>query len=1055
MIARIGFQEVFLDFLIEKAGRYLVYSVYDRSDVNVRSFAAAATHENVVVDDKTYCPPFQSDGGLCKANRYIERFNSGRDRVTSALIVSDAINRRYVITSKQRVEEDFFSFLMKRFSLPILREWIPYILNECERLNLISFEKNCVKMSLNRKIDLGHGEISLSDIFVIEISLNDDTLKDIISSGLRAKKIKITDEEVFPLSFSNLDDYYSKYGQNIVRNLEKLIHPLIKEDGFCCDYTATRSKRLFPAQGNCINAAVARLENAKYVIINEDMGTGKSLQGLAICDSFYNKQYLESHKGVKLKDVFEKDLVNYKLAVLCPSHLVDKWVAEGKEIANLNCVAVRSLEQLIKINHNREFYSKGKHLFVFSKEFAKLGDMKAPIPTKEGYQYKKISYCETCLDNAGRVVKRLFGMKKCPDCGESTWRKEADYSEKEYGMICPYCGELLLKKTGKLDDVEVLQANDFETQTTYNTYCYHCGNKLWGSQCKNIGKQAKIHWHKVKKGRDTVWKLKIGENEEKTISLGARKFSAARYIKLKMKEFFDFFIADEAHLYETTSAQAMAFEAFVKSSKKTLALTGTLTNGKAVGLFYMFWKLDPSKMVKLGFQFNGDRGEAAWNSMYGVTEKRRKVKDEYKYNTCSRGYKSSRSILRPGISPQIMKDFLLESTVQLQISDLSEGLPALNEKIVSVPIEDKIKNEVIRVTKKLQNYAKQMQCPSMGVQALQYNLFYPDKPYGMHPVYSPIKDEIVVAPYNFEGVVADGNLLNKEKELIQIVKSELMEGRNCYIYIEKSGRKIDFFILERLKKVIESNVSSAKVLTIEASSVTASKRESWFRKKVEAKGYNVIISNPRLVETGMDFVWKSEGQLYNFPTLIFYQLGFRLDTLWQASRRSYRLIQPEECRTYYIVSQNTMQLEVLSLMAEKQVAVSAIQGGEFSSRGLSAMAKGIDPKIELARRLKNGEVSNPEEIQKMFQCISMHSSKLKNSKKNLLINDITDEKCFFVGNSHTFDFGSIFSFGTENKSKKESVKEMDNDNWKGFFEILNSRQKEIKGQVSLFSIFSK
>ena len=46
-----------------------------------------------------------------------------------------------------------------------------------------------------------------------------------------------------------------------------------------------------------------------------------------------------------------------------------------------------------------------------------------------------------------------------------------------------------------------------------------------------------------------------------------------------------------------------------------------------------------------------------------------------------------------------------------------------------------------------------------------------------------------------------------------------------------------------------------------------------------------------------------------------------------------------------------MQLEVLSLMAEKQVSVSAIQGGEFSSRGLSAMAKGIDPKILLYQKM--------------------------------------------------------------------------------------------------------
>lgn len=1070
MIAKIGFQEVFLDFLIKKGERYLVYSIYDRSAINVRSFAAAATHEVVRINDKRYSAKRKNDGVQYGANRYIERFNSGRDRVTSAMVVSNAVNDIYIITNKEKMERDIYSFLMKKFSLPLLKEWVPYILREGEKYRLISFEDNCIVSEWSeRKVDLGGGEIPLNDILVLEISFSEDFLKEIISKGLQSREIKITDEEVLPLSFENLDDYYMKYGTNIVSNLEKLIHPLVEEDGFCCDYTATRSKRLFPAQGNCINGAVARLEIADYVIVNEDMGTGKTVQGLAICDAYHNRKYLKKHKDKTLRDIFEQKLVNYKVAVLCPSHLVNKWVEEGNEIANLNCVAVRNFEQLVKINENREFYLKGKHLFVFSKEFAKLGDTQAPIPTKVGFGYKKTSYCNTCRTNSGRVVRRMFNMKNCPDCGGSDWHKEIDYSSKEYGMICPYCGELLLKKISNLDNVEPLTTRDFESQNSCNKSCYHCGNKLWGSQCKNIGGLAKINWYKVPKRKaGTEWRLnKKGDElvESKTKSFGARKYSPARYIAKQMKNFFDFFIADEAHLYETTSAQAMAFETFIKNSKKTVALTGTLTNGKAVGLFYMFWKLDPEKMKKNGYEFRGDLGETRWNSMYGVMEKRRKVVED-KYNSSSRGYTSSRSILRPGVSPQIMKDFLLESVIQLQISDLSEGLPELNELIVSVPIERDVKHEVNRITEQLQDYAKSKECPAMSVYALQYNLFYSDKPYGMHPIYSPIGNEIVISPHNFDDKVAGGKLLNKEKKLVEIVEAELKEGRNCYVYIEKSGRKIDFFLLTRIKEVLEKNVAKAKVLTIESDTVTASKREKWFRKKVEDEGYNVIISNPRLVETGMDFVWRNFGQLYNFPTLIFYQCGYRLDTLWQASRRSYRLIQPEECRTYFIVSENTMQLEVLSLMAEKQVSVSAIQGGEFSSRGLSAMAKGIDPKIELAKRLKNGEVSDVEEIQKMFKAISMTGvARFENSRENLLIEDITDKRCYFKRDKVSVQtFETMFDFNDdihaevreiEKKKQKRNNPELLNffAEWEEFFEE-KSDKKGIKNQVSFFDIFN-
>ena len=96
-------------------------------------------------------------------------------------------------------------------------------------------------------------------------------------------------------------------------------------------------------------------------------------------------------------------------------------------------------------------------------------------------------------------------------------------------------------------------------------------------------------------------------------------------------------------------------------------------------------------------------------------------------------------------------------------------------------------------------------------------------------------------------------------------------------------------------------------------------------------------------------------------------------------------------------SEGTMQLDVLQLMAEKQVSVSSIQGGEFSARGLAAMAKSVDPKIELARRLREGKTADAKEVQQMFSAISKSSSQLFDGcKPNLLISDITDFDCLGI-----------------------------------------------------------
>ena len=56
----------------------------------------------------------------------------------------------------------------------------------------------------------------------------------------------------------------------------------------------------------------------------------------------------------------------------------------------------------------------------------------------------------------------------------------------------------------------------------------------------------------------------------------------------------------------------------------------------------------------------------------------------------------------------------------------------------------------------------------------------------------------------------------------------------------------------------------------------------------------------RWVLTLLDFAFKYNGHHYNYPTLIFYQTGYNLATIWQASRRAFRLNQKSECRNYYL-----------------------------------------------------------------------------------------------------------------------------------------------------------
>ncbi len=126
----------------------------------------------------------------------------------------------------------------------------------------------------------------------------------------------------------------------------------------------------------------------------------------------------------------------------------------------------------------------------------------------------------------------------------------------------------------------------------------------------------------------------------------------------------------------------------------------------------------------------------------------------------------------------------------------------------------------------------------------------------------------------------------------------------------------------------------------------------------------------RRVPTLLDFCFKYNGANYNYPTIIFYQLTYELAVMWQASRRHYRLNQRQECHTYYMATEGTLQQAAVQIMAEKQVAASAIQG-KFSVDGLVSMAKGIDPRLKMAQMLANGDNgADRQSLENMFDVMN-------------------------------------------------------------------------------------
>src|SRR5262249_8308023 len=181
----------------------------------------------------------------------------------------------------------------------------------------------------------------------------------------------------------------------------------------------------------------------------------------------------------------------------------------------------------------------------------------------------------------------------------------------------------------------------------------------------------------------------------------------------------------------------------------------------------------------------------------------------------------------------------------------------------------------------------------------------------------------VVTPPN----LADDVIRPKEQALIDLLHAEKAKSRKVWVYVQFTDKHD---VQARLEKLLKKAGFEVGVLR---SSVTLAHREEWIAKN--APNLDVMISHPRLVETGLDLFDKF-GR-YNFPTICFYETGYNLFTLRQASRRSWRIGQSDNCRIVYFYYRDTMQDRAMGLMGKKLTAAQALEG-RFSSEGLVAMA---------------------------------------------------------------------------------------------------------------------
>jgi hypothetical protein len=621
-----------------------------------------------------------------------------------------------------------------------------------------------------------------------------------------------------------LSDFMKAFGEKIAAHVLETYRPLYNLDPTqkeiaVLDTLGTQRKPLpvqeraglLPAQRHAAAALARSIRKHGVGNMQGEMGIGKSTIGAGV---------------IELLDA-------YPAIILCPPHLVPKWI--------------REIEEVIPGAHARELRRIGRN----SDETSDVNDVQAFLD-----QYKQAG--DTAKRSGGERPKWVavvahtsakFGSGWQPAV---IWRKTKDplTGKVVNACACPGCGQVVMvEQAGCI--VPATNPHDLEEKRRF------CHNRIPGWELDSDGRT------KLDGNGEPVWGTRSC-NTPLFVFNGARRHSIADYIAKHAKGEFKLLVADEAHQFKSKSSdRGVAFHQLVTAAKWTLTLTGTFFGGKSTSIFWLLHRLNHG--VRRDFAFHDEK---RWARLYGVLETTRRRRrdddaDEDGVYTGNRRYRNQAKE-QPGVSPAIVSR-LLDTTIFLSLKDLNLALPAYKEEVVALDMLDDQADQYRSMDSSLKQLA--IQSSRYLSTWLQWSLARPN---------SAFRDEVVVVDevdgtdgksvrkvplLELPAINPNGHKwLPKEGWLSDFCKLEKQQGRKVLIYVRQTGTRD---IQDRVMMPLQANGLRVSIL---GGNVDPRKREEWIAKRVNT--IDALICNPRLVETGLDLV--------QFSSVVFFEIEYSL-----------------------------------------------------------------------------------------------------------------------------------------------------------------------------------
>ena len=432
----------------------------------------------------------------------------------------------------------------------------------------------------------------------------------------------------------------------------------------------------------------------------------------------------------------------------------------------------------------------------------------------------------------------------------------------------------------------------------------------------------------------------VGYKEQK----GYRCYDSTEYMLKKFgKNFIDFSIVDEAHLFAGSSNQGQSFGTLCRLSKVTLPLTGTLTSGRASDLFLLLYRLAPRKMKELGYEF---KDVSLFVEHFGRRKKETKIIHEDKYNRSGRKLSSGWQEL-PGISPVLYDRLLANNMVARKLEDMDMPLPTVKYFKHEIDMDEELKCNYDSLKNEFTSFMKKYNDVNLGGSYIHTLISYPDIP-NQETVNISLAGEMVEVAHPVK-MNTDEILLPKEVKVIETCRKEIAEGRRVLLFATYTGEK---GVSKRLVDILSKEFKVQEL----TSKVKLEKREEWIDKQYK-DGCNIIITNPECIATGLDII--------QYPTLYYYEIPCNTKTLRQSECRPIRPQQKDEVRIYYSYYKGSLQESIIQLQADKKQASLSLEG-VFSEDMLSNMSSGGDSIEAQLNKILQGKIVLKEQNLDIF-----------------------------------------------------------------------------------------